>query len=253
MCNLGRARHRPLGVLAFGTTPRSGPPCRDPPAVPCDGSGLPSAPSRGLPIPPPGPRPAAGLPLPARGAPAGRRARAPAPPPPPPEDSPRPKAAPLASPPARRRAAWLGGCAACAKLPTPWLNVLPLARPPRGIAAPHAPTLPRVNLQSWLLRSPATSTTARTWSTPATSPPRLGQRSRVLGRVQGPLAALGGCAALDPACAPGSDRSVGEGDRKGLRVQEAGGRPAAVRPAFLFSRSAERRRRRRMVRHDASS
>lgn len=83
------------------------------------------------------------------------------------------------------------------------------------------------------------------------APLRLGQRSRVLGRVQGALAALGGCAALDPACAPGSGRSAGEGDRKGLRVQEAG--LAAIRPAFLFSRSAEIRRRRRIVRYDASS
>jgi hypothetical protein len=55
--------------------------------------------------------------------------------------------------------------------------------------------------------------------------PRLGQRSRVLGRVQGALAALGVCAALDPACAPGCGRSAGEGDGKGLRVQEAAGRP----------------------------
>jgi hypothetical protein len=64
--------------------------------------------------------------------------------------------------------------------------------------------------------------------------PRLGQRSRVLGRVQGALAALGGSAALDPACAPGSGRSVGEGDGKGLRVQEAGERRAAIRAAFLL-------------------
>ena len=51
----GEHGHGQLKACGFGTTPRSGPPSRDPPAVHSDGSGLPSAPSRGLPIPPPAP------------------------------------------------------------------------------------------------------------------------------------------------------------------------------------------------------